>query len=206
MLEQLFHPFVQPATRVGRLGAGLGLGLSLVRGLVEAHGGTVEARSAGPDKGAEFSIHLPLLGEADRGREDGSGEVSRREAEAIPRRILLVEDNADASETLGRLLTILGHDVETVEDGEAAIERARVFRPEVVLCDLGLPGDLDGFAVARRIRAGPAFGSPYLIALTGLGQAEDRERARGAGFDRHVTKPVALDALRRLLDELPRRQ
>jgi two-component system CheB/CheR fusion protein len=206
MLDQLFRPFVQAASRVGRPGEGLGLGLSLVRGLVQSHGGTVEARSAGPDKGAEFSIHLPLLGEAVRGREDARAEGSRREAEAIPRRILLVEDNADASETLRRLLTISGHDVETVESGEAAIERARVARPEVVLCDLGLPGDVDGLAVAREIRADPALGSPYLIALTGFGQAEDRERARAAGFDQHLTKPADLDALRRLLNELPRRQ
>jgi CheY-like chemotaxis protein len=205
MLEQLFRPFTQAANPAGRGRGGLGLGLALVRALVESHGGTVEARSGGPNQGADFSIHLPLLAEGDRPRENGSAEASRRGTSAVPRRILLVEDNPDASESLRLLLTLSGHEVETAADGIAALEKARGFCPDVVLCDLGLPGGLDGFAVAEEIRADPALGSPHLIALTGFGQAEDREQARAAGFDRHLTKPADPDALRRLLDELPAR-
>ena len=113
----------------------------------------------------------------------------------------MVEDNLDASESLKLLLTLSGHEVETADDGRTALERARAFRPEVVLCDLGLPGDLDGLAVAGAIRSDPALGSPYLVALTGFGQAEDREQARAAGFDRHLTKPADPDLLRSLLED-----
>jgi two-component system, chemotaxis family, CheB/CheR fusion protein len=205
MLDQLFRPFTQAANPAGRGRGGLGLGLALVRAFVESHGGTVEARSGGPDQGARFSIRLPLLAEGDRPRADASAERSRRGASAIPRRILVVEDNPDASESLRLLLTLSGHEVETAGDGSAALEKARGFRPDVVLCDLGLPGALDGFAVAEEIRADPALGSPHLVALTGFGQADDREQARAAGFDRHLTKPADPDVLRRLLDELPER-
>jgi two-component system CheB/CheR fusion protein len=206
MLAHLFRPFTQGANAAGRGRGGLGLGLALVRALVESHGGTVEARSSGPDQGAEFSIHLPLVAEAERRTRGKSAVGSRHGERAVPRRILVVEDNLDASESLRLLLTLCGHDVDTASDGRAALERARAFRPDVVLCDLGLPGDLDGFAVAEQVRADSDLGSPYLIALTGFGQAEDREQARISGFDRHITKPADPDVLRRLLDELPRRE
>ena len=145
----------------------------------------------------------PWLAEANRHREDCSaGEFGRR-ASLVPRRVLVVEDNPDTSESLRLLLTILGHEAEAVGGGRAALERVRSFRPEVMLCDLGLPGDMDGFEVARQIRANSGLGSPYLIALTGFGQAEDRERTRSAGFDRHLTKPASPEVLRKVLDELP---
>ena len=206
MVSQLFRPFVQatPGAPPGR--GGLGLGLALVRGLVESHGGTVEARSAGDGKGAEFTIRLPLLPEAERWRDDATGEPSRRRAAGLPRRILIVEDNPDASDSLRLLLTLSGHAVETADSGSAALERVRAFLPDVVLCDLGLPGGMDGHAVAEAIRASPDHGSPHLIALTGFGQVEDHERTRAAGFDRHLTKPADPEVLLRLLDDLPRRQ
>ncbi len=205
MLDQLFRPFTQTARGAGRGRGGLGLGLALVRALVESHGGTVEAHSDGTDQGAQFSIHLPLVVAASRREEEETVEGSRRRTSREPRRILVVEDNDDAAESLKLLLSLAGHEVATADDGRTALERVRAFRPEVVLCDLGLPGDLDGLAVAGAIRSDPALGSPYLVALTGFGQAEDREQARAAGFDRHLTKPADPDLLRSLLDELPSR-
>jgi CheY-like chemotaxis protein len=205
MLSQLFRPFVQATAGAPPGRGGLGLGLALVRGLVESHGGTIEARSAGAGKGAEFTIRLPLLSEAERWRDDAKGEPAGRRAAVLPRRILIVEDNPDASESLRLLLTLSGHAVETADSGSAALERMRAFLPEVVLCDIGLPGGMDGHAVAEAIRSSPDHGSPHLIALTGFGQIEDRERTRAAGFDRHLAKPADPEALLRLLNELPRR-
>jgi CheY-like chemotaxis protein len=117
------------------------------------------------------------------------------------RRCLIIEDNVDAAESLSLLLQLIGHQAEVAYDGVEGVEKARGFRPEVVLCDIGLPGRLDGYAVARSFRADPELRSAYLIALTGYGQEEDRRRALAAGFDTHLTKPADLDALRRLLAE-----
>lgn len=119
-----------------------------------------------------------------------------------PRRILIIEDNQDAAEGLLTLLRLFGHTVEVAHDGASGIERAGIYRPEVVLCDIGLPG-LTGYDVAAAIRASEDLGSTYLVALTGFGQPGDQERTREAGFNRHLTKPVDLAALRRLLEELP---
>jgi CheY-like chemotaxis protein len=117
------------------------------------------------------------------------------------RRCLIIEDNVDAAESLSLLLQLIGHEAEVAYDGVEGVEKARGFRPEVVLCDIGLPGQLDGYAVARSFRADPELRSAYLIALTGYGQEEDRRRALAAGFDTHLTKPADLDTLRRLLAE-----
>ncbi len=137
---------------------------------------------------------------------DEQAEAALRPSASTSRRILVVEDNPDASESLRMFLSLAGHHVQTADDGQAALEAVRSFRPDVVLCDLSLPGELDGLAVARNIKADPAAtGAPYLVALTGFGQVEDQERTRAAGFDRHLTKPANLDLLRKLLDELPAR-
>jgi two-component system, sensor histidine kinase len=117
------------------------------------------------------------------------------------RRCLIIEDNVDAAESLSLLLQLIGHEAEVAHDGAEGVEKARGFRPEVVLCDIGLPGQLDGYAVARSFRADPELRSAYLIALSGYGQEEDRRRALAAGFDTHLTKPADLDELRRLLAE-----
>ena len=205
MLDQLFRPFVQGGGNAARVGGGLGLGLALVRTLAESHGGSVEARSTGPGQGAEFGIRLPLLAHAPQPRVRKGGDGSARRS-SVPRRILVVEDNADASESLQRLLARAGHDVQVVADGKAALERARRFRPEVVLCDLSLPGQMDGLELGAALSSDPSYGSPHLVALTGFGQVEDRARTRAAGFAQHLTKPATLDELRRLLDTLPTHQ
>jgi two-component system CheB/CheR fusion protein len=198
MLDELFQPFAQALRSVGRTRGGLGLGLALVRGLVDSHGGRAEARSAGPGHGANFGIRLPLL----TGSRARLAEP-RPEGDISPgnhvRRVLVVEDNSDASESLQRLLTLWGHEVVAVSDGPTAVERARKFRPEVVLCDLQLPGSMNGYAVASAIREDSGLAAPFLIALTGFGQPDDRKRSLAAGFDRHITKPADFEMLRGLL-------
>jgi two-component system CheB/CheR fusion protein len=203
IVERLFRPFAQVPASIGRGRGGLGLGLALVRGVVESHGGKVEIRSGGLGRGADFCVRLPVQGGTLGPLGTNEPAVSHA---AVPRRVLVIEDNADASESLKRLLTLWGHDVEAVADGAAALERVKVFRPEIVLCDLKLPGKQDGYAVAAAIRADPAVASPYLVALTGSGQPDDRERSQAAGFDRHLTKPADIATLRRLIDDLPRRR
>jgi CheY-like chemotaxis protein/anti-sigma regulatory factor (Ser/Thr protein kinase) len=200
-LDRLFRPFSQSGRTQGRARGGLGLGLALVRALVDSHGGTVEARSEGRGKGAEFVVRLPLS--ASKGR-PASPPASRPDEDARSYRILLVEDNHDAAESLRTLLELAGYIVEVAGDGPTALAVARSFHPEVVLCDIGLPGDMDGYAVAGALSQG-GDGRPYLIALSGYGQPADRERARKAGFDRHLTKPADPAALRRLLADLGRR-
>ncbi len=199
--EALFRPFAQAGTGVGHK-AGLGLGLALVRGLVESHGGTVEAHSEGSGKGTAFVITLPLV-DSRRRKADEKVHATLPAATSAPRRILVVEDNQDAADSLRRLLQLWGHEVDAVADARGALERARSWRPEVFICDLQLAGDMDGLALARALRSKSGNHRPLLVALTGLGQPDDRERSLAAGFDRHFTKPPDLEALRRLIDALP---
>ncbi len=135
---------------------------------------------------------------------DTVNEEIRRDAAPRHRRCLLIEDHVDAAESLAMLLELIGHEVEVAFDGADGLAKARAQRPEVVLCDIGLPG-MDGYAVARALRAAPETGASFLIALTGYGQDDDRRRALEAGFDTHLTKPVDLDTLRRLLESAPPR-
>jgi two-component system CheB/CheR fusion protein len=199
VLPHVFDPFVQADRSLDRTRGGLGLGLSLVKALVELHGGSVEARSEGPGRGAEFSIRLPLAPE-EPALARPLGDAGR---ERMPRhRVLVVEDNVDAAETLREMLLLWDHDVEVVHDGRLGIERAREFRPDVVLCDIGLPG-MDGYAVARALRADPAISTAFLVAVTGYASPEDARRAVGAGFDLHLGKPVPIEVLEEVLATAP---
>ncbi len=201
MLSRLFEPFSQADRSLHRVRGGLGLGLALVKGLVEMHGGTVRASSRGPGQGSEFTVTLPLSQAPPR----PEGESAGRPAHGQALQVLIVEDNVDAAESLRRLLRLSGHQVEVAHTGAAGVEMARRLRPDVVLCDIGLPGGLDGYAVAQALRADPEQAPATLLALSGYGQEEDQRKALEAGFDRHLTKPVDPRALVQLLSTLPPR-
>jgi PAS domain S-box-containing protein len=194
LLGRVFDLFVQEPQSLARSRGGLGLGLALVKRLVELQGGAVAAWSAGPGQGSEFTVRLPAVA-APADRAAGGEEATR--APVVPRRVLVVEDSPDARQSLRLLLEMAGHHVETSEDGPSGLAKLGAFRPDVALIDLGLPG-MDGYAVARELRRRPDTRAIRLVAVTGYGQAEDRRRALAAGFDQHVTKPV--DAT--MLDEL----
>jgi PAS domain S-box-containing protein len=190
ILARIFEPFTQADESLHRSRGGLGLGLALVKGFAALHGGTVEARSAGVGRGAELVVHLPLApGEPEA--VPAAAHAPEPAAPSGPRRVLLVEDNLDAAETLRLALEIAGHEVEIAHDGRAGVAMARAFAPDVVVCDIGLP-EMDGYAVARTLRADPAFQATALVALTGYGLAADHRRALEAGFDVHLTKPTSI--------------
>jgi len=178
---------------------GLGIGLSLARGLVEMHGGRIEAASAGVGKGSTFTVRLPLA--AATGRGTGADRQGTEQRETAPCRILVVDDLKDVAESLALLLRAHGHEVEAAHDGLAAIARAERFRPDVVLLDIGMPR-LDGYGACRRMRAQPWGRKLKIIALTGWGQDADRRKSAEAGFDGHLVKPVAPQAIFALLDEI----
>jgi len=190
-LPHVFEMFAQAHRDSARGQAGLGIGLTMVRSLIELHGGSVEARSDGPGRGSEFIVRLPLAGAPAPAQQGGDGGP---EALLEGRRLLVVDDNGDAAESLALLLHAVGAEVRTAHDGEAGLAQAAEFRPQAVLLDLGMPG-MDGFEVARRLRRDPAQAGLVIVALTGWGQEEDRRRTRAGGFDHHLTKPVDIDAL-----------
>ena len=191
LLPHIFDLFVQSERTLDRSQGGLGIGLSLVKRLLEMHGGRIAARSPGPGQGATFEIRLPLS------RQDL--EQARESPLQIPAaRILVVDDNADAADSLGSLLQLEGHTVSVTYNSADALARLGEFKPEIVLLDIGLP-DIDGYEVARRIRSLPEHAHVRLIALTGYGQADDRQRAKASGFDDHLVKPVEFLALQRVL-------
>ncbi|MGH7277125.1 MAG: hybrid sensor histidine kinase/response regulator [Candidatus Rokuibacteriota bacterium] len=192
LLPHVFELFVQEERSLDRAQGGLGIGLTLVRRLVELHGGSVTAASEGPGTGSTFTVRLPTttLSAPPARSVPGAG--------AAPRRVLIVEDNDDSREMLREFLRFEGHDVHEAADGAAAVEQALRLAPDVTLVDVGLPV-IDGYEVARRIRRDPAGAHLYLVALTGYGRAEDRERALAAGFDVHLVKPVDPPRLQRLL-------
>jgi signal transduction histidine kinase len=192
-LERMFEPFAQADRTLARAQGGLGLGLALVLGLVRQHGGDVSARSEGAGRGAEFRISLPLAPEEPACVAGADAGVA-----ATPARILLVEDNADSAQTLAEILQLKGHEVTIARDGQTGIAQARALAPNVVLCDLGLP-DMDGYEVARALRADPALRGTMLVALSGYAHAEDLERGRRAGFQAHLAKPASIDKLDELL-------
>jgi CheY-like chemotaxis protein len=199
-LSEVFDLFVQVDRFSERAQGGLGIGLTLVKRLVEMHGGTVEARSEGPGKGSEFTIRLPL-----------ADVQKRRDQEDVPhstvsasRRILVVDDNMDAAESLALVLRLLGHEVRTAHNGKAAIEQAAVFMPEVVLLDIDMPG-MNGYETGRRVRVLQGLANVMLVALTGWGHEEDHQRSRHTGFYGHLVKPLNPADLQALLGSLQSR-
>jgi CheY-like chemotaxis protein len=194
VLPRMWDMFAQADRTIGRAQGGLGIGLTLVKRLVELHGGTVDAKSGGSGQGSEFIVRLPVVARRPSPDRAAQHPASGRKV----RRILVVDDNVDGLETLATLLELSGHEVRTASDGPAALTAAAEFRPEVVLLDIGLPG-MDGYEVARRLRANPLFNGARLIALTGWGQDSDRDRSHDAGFDLHLVKPVDPAELQRVL-------
>jgi signal transduction histidine kinase/ActR/RegA family two-component response regulator len=198
LLSHVFDLFAQAERSPDRSQGGLGLGLALVKSLVELHGGSVAAHSEGAGHGSTFVVRLPRLAEAapamERSDVDGAIHLPR-----TPLRLMVVDDNADAANVLCLLLEALGHTASVEHDAMRAIERARAQVPQVLFLDIGLP-DMDGYELARRLRALPETADATFVAVTGYGQPGDRERAQQAGFDHHVVKPVALADIRRLLD------
>ncbi len=192
-LEHMFEPFAQADRTLARSQGGLGLGLALVLGLVRQHGGDVTARSEGAGRGAEFRVTLPLAA-ADAATEAGEDAERAR----TPLRILLVEDNVDAAQSLAEILNLKGHDVSVARDGRTGIAVARELRPHVVLCDVGLP-DISGYEVARTLRSDPGLNGTRLVAISGYAHPEDHDRGRRAGFDAHLAKPASLETLDELL-------
>jgi signal transduction histidine kinase len=196
-LDSVFEMFTQIGAAAPHTAAGLGIGLSLVKGLVALHGGTVEARSEGPGRGSEFRVRLPVKDAGPRETETRAHQHTR----SGPLRVLVVDDNRDAASSLSAVVELMGHEVRIGYDGQRAIEIAEEFRPDVVLLDLGMPG-IDGYETCRRIRRHAWGNEVRLVAVTGWGQDEDRRKSAAAGFDEHLVKPVKPEALEALLGDL----
>ena len=197
-LEHAFAPFVQAAQTIERSHGGLGLGLALVKGLVEMHGGRVTAASPGPGEGATFTVALPLA----RNTEVGKAAPSPAAATGGPHHVLIIEDNVDSATSLAAALELRGHRVTITHTGPEGVNAALHDPPEVVICDIGLPG-LDGYGVVRRLRATPATHHAYVVALSGYALPEDVGKALDAGFDIHCAKPVSVPRLARLIERAP---
>ncbi len=197
-LTTVFEPFTQAHSSAQRRGEGLGLGLALVKGLVELHGGAVEAHSAGLGRGSTFTLTLPL----DLSSAAPTPAKTAPAASSPPaRRVLIIDDSPTVARSLSLLLRVSGHTVAVASDGPSGIEQARQFRPDVILCDISMPGVMDGYEVARALRSDAATKSIFLVAVTGLGQEDDRRQALAAGFDRHLSKPIVDSVLDQLLAE-----
>jgi PAS domain S-box-containing protein len=198
VLAHVFDLFAQADRSLDRSQGGLGIGLTIVRRLVEMHGGTVSAHSAGPGKGSEFAVRLPAQTFEHEVDAPGRTEAPREGTRLGARRILVVDDNADMAETLSELLEMEGHEVFQAHDGPEAVAAARAHRPEVVLLDIGLPGK-DGYQVAQELRRVPELRHAVLVAITGYGQEPDRRRSQEAGFEHHLVKPIDFAALQAVL-------
>lgn len=204
VIPRLFEPFVQVERREKRSVGGVGLGLAVVKKLVEMHDGSVHVFSAGLGRGSEFLVRLPRvpIGRAGDSAGGQSAALGAREAAAV--RILIVDDNVDAADGLKMLLELDGEETRVAYDGESALKIARDFRPQIALLDVGIP-QMDGYEIARRLRAAPETRDSILVAVTGWGQSEDRRRSKEAGFDYHLVKPVEPATLQRLLQVLKAR-
>jgi CheY-like chemotaxis protein len=196
MLPRIFKLFDQADRSLDRSQGGLGIGLTLVKQLAEMHGGTVQASSEGVGKGSQFEVRLPALPPVKRPQEEPPVEKVVPNGQSL--KILVVDDNMDAAETLSHLLDLWGHSVITAYDGMTALEEAEAFHPDYVLLDIGLPG-MDGYQVAERLRQRKEFEGTRLVAVSGYGLGENRRRSEEAGFDHHLTKPVDPDVLLGLL-------
>jgi CheY-like chemotaxis protein len=199
LVPRVFDLFTQGERGLDRSEGGLGIGLTLVERLVALHGGRVRAHSAGLGMGSEFVVWLPAAKASAEGARPAAAEPEPSSGRRL--RILVVDDNRDATETTAVLFRLWGYDVATAVDGAAALATVAREHPDVVLLDIGLPG-IDGYEVARRIRAGQGTKAPVLVAVTGYGQVDDRQRSSEAGFDRHLVKPVEPAALKRLLTDI----
>jgi CheY-like chemotaxis protein len=197
-LDRIFEPFNQADNTLERSRGGLGLGLALTKGLIHLHGGSVTASSAGLGQGATFSIYLPCVPAPDRASPQASPAIAKAE------RILIIDDRRDALIPLKKMLQMDGHIVATAEEGAAGLDRAADFVPHVVLCDIGLPGSMNGYDVSRALRSMPQTAESYLVAVTGYGHDEAKRMAREAGFDYHLTKPLGKQQLRDLLARRPK--
>jgi CheY-like chemotaxis protein len=200
MLDRIFEMFTQVDGSLEKSHGGLGIGLTIVKQLIEMHGGSVEARSEGPGKGSEFVVRLPVAASMVqtakvKGTSDSVGHTVRR-------RILIADDNQDSARSLAIMLKFLGNEVQTAHDGQEAVDLAASYQPEVVLLDIGMP-KLNGYDAASYIRQQPWGRSVVLIALTGWGQEEDKRRSQEAGFDYHLVKPVEPDVLKKVLKSAP---
>jgi CheY-like chemotaxis protein len=193
LLPKVFDLFVQGAPAAERSGGGLGLGLALVKSFVALHGGTVTASSDGPGRGSEFVVRIPAVAAAEAGPPSAARWASPC-GSAHGKRVLVVDDNEDAGETVAELLREFGHEVCVAYDGPSALARLREFPADVAILDLGLPV-MDGFELARRVREQQTDHPPRLIALTGYGLDRDLQKTRAGGFDKHLVKPVDEDAL-----------
>ena len=193
-LPEMFQLFAQGERSIARSEGGLGIGLTIVQKLAEMHGGRIVAHSEGPNRGSTFTVHLPAAVAPAPAAESGG----RAREESARLRILIVDDNLDSAQGLARILTRAGHRTSVAHDGVQALERARAELPQAILLDIGLPG-IDGFEVANRLRTETGCADALIIAVTGYGQEEDRNRALEAGFDHHMVKPVAIDELKALL-------
>lgn len=196
-MPNIFDLFAQSERALDRSQGGLGIGLSLVKHLIEMHHGTIKVHSEGIGRGATFTLHLPRIEAPESRMIETSGPHEK------PRRILVVDDNIDAADSLAMLLRLEGHEVETAYSAHGALEATERLKPDVVVLDIGLP-QLDGYEVARQLRANPTLSGMQLIALTGYGQNEDRARSIAAGFDAHFTKPVQREALAELFADKKR--
>jgi two-component system CheB/CheR fusion protein len=195
---RIFEPFIQAPQTLDRSRGGLGLGLAMVKGLVELHGGMVDVTSGGPGLGCEFTVRLPLVAAP-----QAKAAPAPRAPTSQRRRVLVIEDTVDAADALCDLLALEGHDTRVAYDGPSGIAMARDFRPDVVFCDIGLP-EMDGYEVARAMRADDALRGMYLVALSGYARPEDREHSAQAGFDCHLAKPPSTETLIRVIGERPR--
>jgi PAS domain S-box-containing protein len=202
MLPRVFDLFTQADRSLDRAQGGLGIGLTLVKRLVELHGGRVEAQSEGPGKGSEFVVRLPVVPEVGGLKPEA---IRKIEQKGRPLRLLVVDDNVDTSESLSMLLKLYGHEVEVAHTGPTGLQAFELHKPDVVLLDIGLPG-IDGCEVARRIRERAGSSKPLLIATTGYGQESDRQQTKEAGFDHHLVKPVDPNKLQDLLIEYGRQE
>jgi CheY-like chemotaxis protein len=194
-LKGIFEMFSQVDGASTRSDGGLGIGLSLVKGLLALHGGSIEAHSDGLGRGSEFAIRLPLAPNSSLERPADEAHVR---SVAPGRRVMIVDDNKDAGDALAMLLELAAHEVRVAYSGRGALTLAQTFRPEVAFIDIGMP-DLNGYEVAQALRREPWGAQIRLVALTGWGQHDDRQRATDAGFDRHITKPVDSEAIEPLL-------
>lgn len=198
LLPHVFDLFVQSEVSLDRSQGGLGIGLAVVKSLIELHGGEVRARSAAPGQGSTFELRLPRIAPSASTNSEGTP------LSAPPRRVLIVDDNQDAANSLATLLSHLGHETVALYSARQVLEQVGSFKPDVALLDIGLP-ELHGYELARQLRTRPELAHVRLVALTGYGQPEDRRRALEAGFDDHLVKPVDLTAIHRVLAESGRR-